>query len=425
MNKHLTHLFLALVFPLLLLAACGRIPTINTSNLSQETIAAMAAETMQAIQTRDALLYSPTPSPLPPTNTPLPTATLASTRTPLPTATPFPTLTPAPSATPGPSATVTIATATSQFSGSGSGSGGTGGSGGSGSAATPSICNWAALLKDVTIPDGTVVSPGSLFTKVWRVRNIGTCTWTTKYQLQFVDGDDMDSRSKIPLPEKVAPGETIDLAVDLTAPKDAGDYSASYLLSDGSKRFGIGSSAKGPLTVDIQVNKPDKDVNYTVGYDFVLNYCAAQWESGSGNLPCPGDEGDADGFVVRLSNPELENRHENEPALWTHPDQVHDGWISGTYPPYTVQKGDHFVTDIGCLAGFPKCDVIFRLKYINPEGKEKMYAEWPESYDGEITRVDIGLENLEGKKVQFILYVDTNGNYRDDAAFWLVPQIRR
>jgi hypothetical protein len=34
-----------------------------------------------------------------------------------------------------------------------------------------------AYVADVTIPDGTVMTPGNAFSKTWRVRNSGTCKW--------------------------------------------------------------------------------------------------------------------------------------------------------------------------------------------------------------------------------------------------------
>jgi hypothetical protein len=39
-------------------------------------------------------------------------------------------------------------------------------------------CDQAQFIKDVTIPDGTVIAPGTSFKKTWRLKNIGTCTWS-------------------------------------------------------------------------------------------------------------------------------------------------------------------------------------------------------------------------------------------------------
>src|SRR5215204_1683580 len=39
-------------------------------------------------------------------------------------------------------------------------------------------CDAAAFITDVTYPDGTSLGVGVSFTKIWRIKNVGTCTWT-------------------------------------------------------------------------------------------------------------------------------------------------------------------------------------------------------------------------------------------------------
>jgi hypothetical protein len=49
---------------------------------------------------------------------------------------------------------------------------------------TPEGCtDIAAFVADVTIPDNTVMAPNQPFTKTWRLRNDGTCTWTNQLGL--------------------------------------------------------------------------------------------------------------------------------------------------------------------------------------------------------------------------------------------------
>ena len=52
-------------------------------------------------------------------------------------------------------------------------------------------CDWIQYVADVTIPDGLPVDPGFVFKKTWRLKNIGTCTWTKSYKLVFVGGAQM------------------------------------------------------------------------------------------------------------------------------------------------------------------------------------------------------------------------------------------
>jgi hypothetical protein len=115
-------------------------------------------------------------------------------------------------------------------------------------------CNRATFIQDVTIPDGTDLEPGETFTKTWRLRNAGSCTWNSDYELLFKDGDAMGGPASEDLSGSVAPGETVDLSVDLTAPNSEGDYKGFWWLrSDAGIVFGVGSSGEVPFFVDIDV----------------------------------------------------------------------------------------------------------------------------------------------------------------------------
>ncbi len=48
---------------------------------------------------------------------------------------------------------------------------------------SPSGCDRASFVTDVNIPDGTTFTPGAAFSKTWRLKNTGTCTWTREYKL--------------------------------------------------------------------------------------------------------------------------------------------------------------------------------------------------------------------------------------------------
>ena len=59
------------------------------------------------------------------------------------------------------------------------------------SAAALPACDWAQFVADVTVPDGTTFAANQTFTKTWRLKNIGFCTWTTSYALVFDSGNSM------------------------------------------------------------------------------------------------------------------------------------------------------------------------------------------------------------------------------------------
>jgi hypothetical protein len=111
------------------------------------------------------------------------------------------------------------------------------------------------FITDVTIPDGTVMTPGQTFTKTWRLRNAGTCTWTTSYATVFSSGNSMNGPTTQALAGTVNPGQTVDISVNLTAPSAVGDYTGNWKLRDAS---GI---LFGQFFVEIKVQNPATATN--------------------------------------------------------------------------------------------------------------------------------------------------------------------
>ncbi len=293
-------------------------------------------------------------------------------------------------------------------------------------------CDKAQFIADVTVPDGTLMSPGQVFDKTWRLKNIGTCTWTTAYKLVFVGGEQMGGPAEANLPRDVPPGSTVDLTVRLTAPSVAGTYRGYWQFKNASGvLFGIGTPAVKPWWVEIRVSGPTPTATPPPPagdtlYDFVAHACEAQWVSGAGNLPCPGSEGDARGFVRLLSAPRLENGViDSRPGLLTVPQNVYNGYIQGIYPPIQVQAGDRFESVVNCEYGATSCLVIFRLDYRIGSGPTQTLWAFGERYEGLYYRADLDLSALAGQEVRFVLTVLTNGSASGDRALWVAPRIRR
>ena len=102
---------------------------------------------------------------------------------------------------------------------------------------TPKPCNMAGFISE-TIPDGKVYSPNVNFTKSWRFRNDGTCTWNTNYQLVFFSGDQMGGSAIKNFTQNVAPGEQVDISVALKAPATVGTYKGYWKIrSDTGEYF--------------------------------------------------------------------------------------------------------------------------------------------------------------------------------------------
>ena len=288
--------------------------------------------------------------------------------------------------------------------------------------ATPYPCNWAAFVTDVTIPDGHVMRPGNEFEKTWRLKNIGSCSWSNRYDLIYGGGQRMGGERAVSLGGTIRPGEKVDVSVELTAPKDSGEYVGYWALRDDVGRvFGLGSKAEGVFWVMIRVERLAELV-----YDFTNRYCDADWRGATGYLACPGDPSDAEGFVLRLEEPLLEGgRQENEPGLWTQPQAEKGAWVTGEFPAFDVEKGDEFRAVLACLSDSEDCDVRFRLEYRLEDGAVRTLKKWDEESDGEFQKVTADLSDLAGKKVDFILTVRANGSSDQNAALWLAPGIWR
>jgi uncharacterized protein YkwD len=92
----------------------------------------------------------------------------------------------------------------------------------------------AAFVADVTVPDNTPVDQGEAFTKTWRIRNTGTCTWTPSYTLVFKSGEQMSAPDSSPLSGQTKPGDALDISVEMTAPSAAASYRADFEIHDPS-----------------------------------------------------------------------------------------------------------------------------------------------------------------------------------------------
>lgn len=102
-----------------------------------------------------------------------------------------------------------------------------------GPTATPAGCHdGSAFVQDVTVPDGTEMKPGQDFDKTWRLKNTGTCTWDSKYKIDFVQGDRMGGSAEA-VKGTVKPGATYDMTIDQQAPNSPGKYGGSWHMVNG------------------------------------------------------------------------------------------------------------------------------------------------------------------------------------------------
>lgn len=107
---------------------------------------------------------------------------------------------------------------------------------------------------DVTVPDDTVMQPGQAFTKIWRLQNVGTCSWTQDYAVTYFSGEQMGAPASVPLRGRVEPGQSVDISVDMVAPLQPGKYQGNWKLRNASNvLFGIGPGGSAPFWVRIVV----------------------------------------------------------------------------------------------------------------------------------------------------------------------------
>jgi hypothetical protein len=97
-------------------------------------------------------------------------------------------------------------------------------------------CNGLIYIKDVTIPDNTLMVPGQTFTKTWKVRNSGTCAWDSDFKLASTGGEAMGGTAKT-LGQNVAPGAEIDISIPMTAPNKTGTVRGNWRMSTAGGAF--------------------------------------------------------------------------------------------------------------------------------------------------------------------------------------------
>jgi hypothetical protein len=230
------------------------------------------------------------------------------------------------------------------------------------------VCNQFTWVGDVTVPDGTTFATNQAFTKTWRVRNTGTCTWTSGYSLVFDHGDQMGGPAIQSLTAAaVPPGSTLDITVNLTAPGTAGSYrgywrfqepgGVSYLLTSGN-----------PIWVDIKAESPAPGVTFEFNVPFLpfipiklpktvdLSVKASQtgcvWSNGNvygvDNVGDTGDNKGSQGFVTfNLSSIPAGSTVSEASLTFDNYDNLGNPWNLGCLRMYgqdfgNVDAGDYF-----------------------------------------------------------------------------------
>lgn len=228
----------------------------------------------------------------------------------------------------------------------------------------------------------------------------------------------------MPLPAAVAPGQTVDIAMNFTAPILIGDHRGDWQIrNEKGEIFGTSFTANQPFWVSIKVRTPALT---GLVYDFVANACSAQWFSAAGTLNCPGTSNDQNGFVLRQTTSKLEDGTTlPRPSLLTVPQNSSSGYIRAVYPSFSVLNGDRLQAIVNCEDRATRCGVLFRVDYQLADGLVRDFWAFGEQYDGKYFIVDLDLSPLAGQNVKFVLTILSLGEASGDRALWVEPRIVR
>jgi uncharacterized protein YgiM (DUF1202 family) len=86
------------------------------------------------------------------------------------------------------------------------------------------------------VEDGKIFAPKADFDARWTIKNTGTKTWDTSHvDYLFRAGVEMQKHNKLyDLPKNVAPGESLDLIVDMIAPEKLGPHGTTWVVKLGN-----------------------------------------------------------------------------------------------------------------------------------------------------------------------------------------------
>ena len=90
----------------------------------------------------------------------------------------------------------------------------------------------AGTWRSQDVADNTEFSPGEEFTVTWTIENTGSTTWTTSYYIEFTSGEQMGAEDQIYLPYSVAPNTNVQISADFTAPSTTGEYQSDWNLTN-------------------------------------------------------------------------------------------------------------------------------------------------------------------------------------------------
>jgi hypothetical protein len=98
--------------------------------------------------------------------------------------------------------------------------------------------NYACRITKVSPANGSRFDSRDDFDAVWTVTNIGQKNWDrNSVDYLYSSGDKLHKVSGYDLSKSVKVGDSLDLGVDMQAPKNSGTYTTTWTMRSGDKKF--------------------------------------------------------------------------------------------------------------------------------------------------------------------------------------------
>ena len=264
-------------------------------------------------------------------------------------------------------------------------------------------------ISDITIPDGMVITPYTLFTKTWYIKNTGDCTWNSNYSLVYQSGAEVGQAKSFPILNPgyyIKPGESLAVSALLEAPAQKGNTYTTYWAL---------KTARGEIVGDGEAKNVYLSSSFRVEptFDVIQNFNALSCYDDHGYFTCGlRNQSSEHGAVYIEQSPNFESgRNQGKPAIVVAPPLGENTVIRYEFGPLRFPRGSWFYTNFCCFPNTPHCDAQIRLYVRKPGYGETLVQEireWNDGFMGEwkFRLDDIGVFDQD---YFYIIEVQTNG----------------
>lgn len=106
------------------------------------------------------------------------------------------------------------------------------------------------FIRDLTLPDGSVVLPGQQLDKRWQVENSGSCNWDMRYRLKLIAGPNLGAVMDQSLYPARSNSQAL-IRITFTAPEENGAQRSAWQAHDPQ-----GEPFGDPIYIEVTVQEP-------------------------------------------------------------------------------------------------------------------------------------------------------------------------